>query len=85
MSAEAPEVVLSAGGGSVAEKPAAGGGAEGAPVEKKLTPKELRMLERAKAASEKAAADAAKTASSGAYGELPLIQSREISGRVWSR
>ena len=43
------------------------------------------MLERAKAASDKAAADAAKAASSGVYGELPLVQSREMSGRVWSR
>jgi hypothetical protein len=72
----------------MADNAAAGGGpgadaAEG-PV-KKLTPKELRMLERAKAAEEKAAADASKAASSGSYGELPLVQSREISGKVWSR
>ena len=62
--------------------PAAGGGGGEA---KKPTAKELRMLERAKAASDKAAADAAKAASSGVYGELPLVQSREMSGRVWSR
>lgn len=67
---EAPPSPAAGGGGGEAKKPAA---------------KELRMLERAKAASDKAAADAAKAASSGVYGELPLVQSREMSGRVWSR
>ena len=46
------------------------------------------MAERAKAAAAKADADAAKehaAASSGVYGELPLVQSRVISGRTWAR
>ena len=62
-----------------------GGGGSGGEAAKKPTPKELRMLERAKAATDKAAADAAKAASSGVYGDLPLVQSSEITGRVWTR
>ena len=62
-----------------------GGGGGGGGEAKKPTAKELRMLERAKAASDKAASDAAKAASSGVYGDLPMVQSREMSGRVWSR
>jgi hypothetical protein len=53
-----------------------------APV-KKLTPKELRMLEREKAAA--AAAEAKSTMTSDNFGELPLIQSRSISGKEWTR
>lgn len=54
-----------------------------APVEKKLTAKELRTLEREKAAAAKAAASASKNA--GVFGDLPLIQSQEISSKVWTR
>ena len=55
-----------------------------APV-KKLTPKELRILEREKAAAAALSATATANATSDAYGVLPMIQSRSISGRVWTR
>ncbi|KAJ0408726.1 hypothetical protein P43SY_001950 [Pythium insidiosum] len=48
--------------------------ADDAPKEKKLTKKELRILERQKAA---AAAAAAASTLNDSYGELPLIQSQE--------
>ena len=66
-----------------AESPAAGGG--GGEGQKKPTAKELRMLERAKAAADKASLDAAKAAGSGVYGDMRMVQSTEISGREWSR
>ena len=58
--------------------------AEGGSVAKKLTPKELRMLERAKAAVAKTESEKEAGACSGTFGELPLIQSAEITGRVWT-
>ena len=51
---------------------------------KKPTPKELRMLERAKAAQSKVDAEKEAGASSGIFGELPLVQSTEITGRTWT-
>ena len=58
--------------------------------EKKLTPKELRMLEKAKAAAEleaaKAAAEAAAAeANKNVYGESPLCMSQEHTNKVWTR
>jgi len=44
---------------------------------------QLRVLEREKKAADAAAASAAKNAS--VFGVLPLIQSQEITGRVWTR
>ena len=71
---------LSASGGTTA----AGGG--GAPEgEVKLTPKQLRLLEREKAAKAKLEAEAAKAATSSTYGELRMVQSTEITGRTWVR
>ncbi len=76
--ASSPTTTAAAAGGG-------GGGGGGGEAVKKPTAKELRMLERAKAATDKAAADAAKAASSGVYGDLPMVQSSEITGRVWTR
>jgi aspartyl-tRNA synthetase len=63
---------------------------EKTPTEKKLTPKELRMLEKAKAAAEleaaKAAAEAAAAeANKNVYGESPLCMSQEHTSKVWTR
>lgn len=55
------------------------------PVVKKLTAKELRVIEREKAAAEAKAATAATNASSDTYGISPLTQSQGISGRVWTK
>lgn len=57
------------------------GGAD-APV-KKLTPKELRLLERGKAAATRAAAESAGSAD--VYGERGMVQSTEITGKTWTR
>ena len=61
-----------------------------APVEKKLTPKELRMLEKAKAAAEQEAAKAALEAAAAEankniYGEATLCMSQEHTNKVWTR
>jgi hypothetical protein len=71
-----------AGGGSGGGGGGGGGGGDG---EVKLTPKQLRLLEREKAAKAKVDAEAAKTASSTKYGELPMVRSTEITGRTWVR
>lgn len=44
---------------------------------------QLRIIEREKQAAAAKAASAAKNAD--VFGDLPLIQSASISGRVWSR
>ena len=68
-------------------KSGGGGGGGGAQPdgEVKLTPKQLRLLEREKAAKAKVEAEAAKAASSSSYGELRMVQSTEITGRTWIR
>jgi hypothetical protein len=60
--------------------PDAGGSAA-----KKPTPKELRMLERAKAALAKADAEKEVASTSTVFGDLPLVQSAAITDRVWTR
>jgi hypothetical protein len=53
---------------------------------RKPTAKELRLLARAEAATLAAAETASRLASQGdVFGDLPLIQSREMTGRVWTR
>ena len=61
------------------------GGAGGAPVEggKKISAKELRMIERERAAAAKASAAASKNAS--IFGDMPLVQSQAITDKVWTR
>ena len=63
--------------------PPGGDGAPEAPAVKKLTAKELRVLEREAKDKEAAAAMLSKNAS--VFGELPMIQSRSISGKKWTR
>lgn len=60
--------------------PAAAAGAGG---ERKLTAKELRMIEREAAAAAKKAAEATRNA--GVFGDAPLVQSQIITGRTWTR
>lgn len=53
---------------------------------KELTKKELRKLERERKAIEAAEAKAAEDAANFKfYGDFPLNQSREVTGRVWTR
>lgn len=60
-----------------------GGGAPSEVTAKKLTPKELRLLERSKAAAERAAKESSGSAD--VYGERSMVQSTEITGKVWTR
>ena len=83
MASSAEEVISTPieGGSPVAE-----GAADAAAKPKELSKKELRKLERERQAREAMEAKAAEDAENFKFfGELPIIQSTTLSGRVWSK